>query len=269
MNIFHRRLPALALCATFATGPAVPFAEEIDASDPTKIYTFLGGGLKYSDYTNDESMLELRATGNYGIGENDSVLFEIGYGWHDGDRVPGADSALTNLRIRWFHMLPIDDSVVRGYRGMGLQVDLQFAGELKGTDGQNQIAAGLMPAFGIGEEWNMYVMANAVAVWDKSFARSNGVGVALAPKVVFSPEGWWPGAQFQFTPMYTSFLTGELQGSGSGNIEFNVGGEFTPTVMWDVVAESNFDKDLKSLRRGRDTGLENDWSIFFNVTTYF
>ena len=269
MNHMYRLTLALILCALFSAAPLAATAEEIDASDPTKIYTYLGGGLKYSDYTNGESMLELRATGNWGVDDNDSVLFEVGYGWHDGNLVPGADSAMTNLRIRWFHMLPIDYSIVRGYRGMGLQLDLQFAGELKGTDGQNQIAAGLMPAFGINEEWNLYLMANAVAVWDKSFARFNGAGVSLAPKIVFSPEGWWPGAQFQFTPMYTSFLTGHLQGSGSGNIEFNVGGEFTPTVMWDVIAESNFDKDLNTLRRGRDTGLENDWSIFFNVTTYF
>ena len=41
----------------------------IDASDPTKIYTFAGGGLKYNDYTNGESMLELRATGNIGISD--------------------------------------------------------------------------------------------------------------------------------------------------------------------------------------------------------
>jgi len=37
--------------------------EGVDASDPTKIYTYVGAGLKYTDYTNDESVLELRATG--------------------------------------------------------------------------------------------------------------------------------------------------------------------------------------------------------------
>lgn len=52
----------------------------IDASDPTKIYTFFGGGLKYVEYTNGESMIELRATGNLGLSDTDTILFELGYG---------------------------------------------------------------------------------------------------------------------------------------------------------------------------------------------
>ena len=266
------RSSALNFCAlllSFALAEAVTASEEIDASDPTKIYTFMGGGLKYSDYTNGESMTEARVTGNWGIDENDSVLFEVGYGWHDGNLVPGSDSGITNLRVRYFHMLPIDYSIVHGYRGMGLQLDLQLAGELKGTDGQNVIAAGILPAFGINPDWNFYLMANVVGTWDKSFARFNGAGVSLAPKLVYSPEHLWDGAQFQLTTTYQHFMTGELKNEGSGTIEFNVGGEFTPTVMWDVIAEKNFDKDLLTLRRGRSTGLENDWNIFFNVTTYF
>ncbi len=242
---------------------------EIDASDPTKIYTFMGGGLKYTDYTNGESMTELRVTGNWGIDDNDSVLFEVGYGWHSGNLVPGADTGITNMRVRYFHMLPIDYTIVKGYRGMGLQLDLQFAGALKGTDGQNVLVAGIMPAFGINEDWNFYLMAGAVGAWDKSFARFNGAGFSVSPKLVYSPDGFWDGAQLQITPVYQYFLSGHLQDSGSGNLEINVGGEFTPTVMWDIVAEMNFDKDLKTLRRGRDTGLENDWSFFFNVTSYF
>jgi hypothetical protein len=55
--------------------------EEIDASDPTKIYTYAGPGIKYTDYTNDQSMTEIRAAGNVGLGANDMVIFELGYGW--------------------------------------------------------------------------------------------------------------------------------------------------------------------------------------------
>ena len=58
--------------------------DQIDASDPTKIYTYAGGGVKYTDYTNDESMWEIRATGNLGLSDSDMVMFELGYGWHDG-----------------------------------------------------------------------------------------------------------------------------------------------------------------------------------------
>jgi len=65
--------------------PALGNAEDqIDASDPTKIYTYAGGGVKYTDYTNGESMWEIRATGNLGLSDSDMVMFELGYGWHDG-----------------------------------------------------------------------------------------------------------------------------------------------------------------------------------------
>ena len=43
--------------------------ERIDATDPTKIYTFMGGGLKYNEYTNGEHMLEARVIGNIGLGD--------------------------------------------------------------------------------------------------------------------------------------------------------------------------------------------------------
>ena len=241
----------------------------IDASDPTRIYTYAGAGLKFSDYTNGESMLELRATANLGITDVDMALIEIGYGWHDGDLVPGSNEDLTNLRIRYFHLFGMDYDKTRGYRGTGITMDLQFAGELKGTDGQNVLSAGMMPAFGLGEEWSMFLMLTGVGAWDKSFNKFNGFGVGVAPKFVFSTERWWPGAQIQITPNVKQFFTGDLSGDGDITLEVNVGGEFTPTVMWDFVGEKNYRLDLTSYRRGVDTGLKNDWNLFFNVTTYF
>lgn len=57
------------------------YAEEaIDASDPTKIYSYAGGGVKYTDYTNDETMTEIRAIGNVALSNNDMLMFEFGYG---------------------------------------------------------------------------------------------------------------------------------------------------------------------------------------------
>ena len=50
----------------------------VDATDPTKIQTYAGLGLKYSDYTNGESMIELRLIGNVGLSEHDMLLFEVG-----------------------------------------------------------------------------------------------------------------------------------------------------------------------------------------------
>jgi hypothetical protein len=105
--------------------------EEIDPSDPTKIYTYAGGGVKYTDYTNGESMIEVRATGNVAASDSDMVMFELGYGWHDGDLVPGDNSDFTNGRVRWFHLFPMDYSIVTGYRGWATQIDVQLAGPLR------------------------------------------------------------------------------------------------------------------------------------------
>ena len=39
--------------------------------------------------------------------------------------------------------------------------------------------------------------------------------------------------------------------------------------MWSVAFQQNFDVDLKTYRRGEDTGIKNDWNVFFNITRYF
>ncbi len=243
--------------------------EAIDASDPTKIYTYAGGGVKYTDYTNDESMWEIRATGNLGLSDSDMVMFELGYGWHDGDLVEGDDNGLTNARIRWFHLFDMDYSVPSGYRGMATQIDFQVAGKLKGTDGQNVIVVGALPAFAINEKWSFYLAINAVNSWDKGFDYYNGFGVGVAPLLVYVPENWWPGAYVQLWPNYTWFVSGELSDTGSGGVDVTTGGPITETVLWALTWQQNVDEDLSTFRRGRDTGLKNDWNLFFNVTTYF
>ena len=99
--------------------------------------------------TSVESMTELRATGNLGLSKSDMVLFELGYGWHDGDLVSGDNNDWTNARARWFHLFDMDYSVEQGYRGWGTQVDMQLAGGLKGTDGQNVVSLGGLAGFGL------------------------------------------------------------------------------------------------------------------------
>lgn len=246
------------------------FAEEkIDASDPTKIYTYAGGGMKYTDYSNGDEMLEMRATGNIGLSKSDMVMFEIGYGWHSGDSAAGDDSDITNARFRYFHLFPMDYSVVSGYRGLAAQADLQLAGRLKGTDGQNTLVLGVLPAFGINEKLSLYVAVNLVNTWDRDFDRWNGAGVGAAPLLVYTPDNWWSGAYVQLWPNYTRFLSGELEGEGSGNVDVTTGGEITSKTLWSATFQKNLDKDLKTFRRGRDTGLKNDWNVFFNITTYF
>jgi hypothetical protein len=145
-----------------------------------------------------------------------------------------------------------------------------LAGELQGTDGQNQLAAGVMPAFALGGDWNLYLQMNVVGAWDKNWNNFNGVGPGVNAQFIYSPEHWWPGAQIQIIPQYTKFLNGKLDGEGSGALEVNVGGQITPTVMWDATFSKNLDLDLKSLNRDIfKPDLENDWNVFFNVTSYF
>jgi len=95
--------------------------QTIDASDPTRIYTYMGGGLKYVEYTNGESMVELRTTGNLALSDSDMILFELGYGWHDGELIPGGASDWTNVRARWFHVMKMSYDAGSGYRGWSTQ----------------------------------------------------------------------------------------------------------------------------------------------------
>ncbi len=245
------------------------FAEEsIDASDPTRVYTYGGGGIKYTDYTNSEEMWEGRLIGNIGLSESDMVLFEIGYGSHSGDRVPGSNNGITNGRARWFHLFKMDYSTTSGYRGLATQVDMQIAGGLKGTNGQNTLSIGALPAFGLNEKWSFYLPVNVVNTWDKNFDNYNGLGFSVAPLLVFTPD-WWEGAYLQLWPNYLRFISGELSGEGAGNIDLSVGGGITSTVFWALTYQKNLNKDLRSLRRGHDSGLTNDQNIFLNITTYF
>jgi len=267
-----KSLPArcLALLTGIVLGTTVMADEErIDASDPTKIYTYAGGGLKYNDFTNGEYMWETRAIGNVGLSEHDMLLFEAGYGWHEGEQAEGKENGLTDARLRWFHLYDMDYEAETGYRGLGLQLDVQLAGSLKGTDGQNQIVFGAMPVFALGGGWNLYLMLNVANTWDKGWDYWNGIGPSVTAQFIYDNENWWPGAQVRVIPTYTYFVAGELENEGSGNVEINVGGEITPTVMWDVTAEKNFDVDLRSFSRGPSEELENDWNVFFNVTSYF
>jgi len=252
----------------------MPFAsfaveERIDASDPTKIYTYAGGGLKYNDYTNGEHMVEIRALGNIGLGERDMLLFEFGFGKHQGNQNPRRDHGVTNSRLRWFHLYEMNYELERGYRGLGLQVDAQLAGQIKGTDGQNQVLFGVMPVFALGTGWNLYLMLNVANTWDRGWDYWNGIGPSVTAQFIYDNEDWWPGAQIRLVPTYTYFVAGELEDEGSGNIEINVGGEFSPTVMWDITAQKNVDVDLRSFKREPGLELENDWNFFFNVTAYF
>ena len=267
MRMMNKFVVVISVMISGWTGEAMT-DEQVDASDPTKIYTYAGGGLKYTDYTNDESMIELRASGNLALSESDMLMFEIGYGRHDGDSTPGGDSGETNTRLRWFHLFNMDYSVTSGYRGWATQIDLQGAGSLKGTDGQNVLSLGALPAFGLSEKWSFFLPANWVNSWDKKFENYNGWGINLSPLLVYTPD-WWKGSYVQLWPGYTRFVSGELDGEGSGNLDVTVGGNITPTLVWFTTFQKNYDVDLRTFRRGEDTELKNDWNIFAAIQAYF
>lgn len=246
-----------------------PQGGTIDASDPTKIYTYMGAGPKYTDYTNNEHMTELRVAGNLGLSKKDMVFFNAGYGQHSGNQVSGSNSGLTNARARWFHLVEMDYAITSGYRGWATQIDLQLAGQLKGTDGQNVLSFGALPAFGINKNWSLYLPMNVVNSWDKKFGSYNGVGLNMSPLLVYSPDNWWEGAYVQFSGGYTRFVSGNLSNEGSGHLDITVAGKITPTVTWTLLTQKNFDVDLESYQRGKNTGLKNDWNAFLYLTTYF
>ena len=254
----------LALC----TLSSLYAGETIDASDPTKVYSYAGIGMKYIDYTNGDYMSEMRAIGNIGLSDKDMLQFEFGYGFHNGDQTPGNNSELTNSRLRWFHVFNMDYSISSGFRGWATQVDIQIAGSLKGTDGQNVLTLGLLPAFGINEQWSFFMPMNVVNSWDKKFENYNGVGINISPLFVYTPN-WWTGSYVQIWPGYTYFVDGALKSEGAGNLDVTLGGNITDTVFWAVSYQANYDVDLRSFKRGASTGLTNNQNIFFNITTFY
>lgn len=252
----------------WASLTATSYADTIDASDPTKIYTYVGGGIKYTDYTNGDSTRELRVTGNIGLSKKDMMLFETGYGSDTGPVAVVTDTGLTNSRIRWFHLFKMDYTVPKGYRGWASQVDLQIPGDLKGTDGQGVLALGALAAFGLSEKWSFFTGANLVNAWDKNFSNWKGSGVAATALWVYAPDKWWKGAYLQIWPSYTRFMSGANDGQASSNLDITTGGEITSTVLWSATFQKNMDGNFQSFGRGPGTGFTNDWNIFVNVTRY-
>ena len=81
----HVQITGLSLAMVlFSNAAWAEETEQVDASDPTKIYSYAGPGYKFTEYSNGDSLSELRAVGNIGFSDNDMLLFEIGYGSYDG-----------------------------------------------------------------------------------------------------------------------------------------------------------------------------------------
>lgn len=245
--------------------------EEIDASDPTKIYSYAGGGYKITEYTNGDSLSELRAIGNIGFTDNDMLLFEIGYGKYSGTVLDGEKKeSTTNGRLRYFHLFNMDYSVEKGYRGWATQIDFQFEGRVKGTTGGNTLAIGVLPAFGGGASWSFFLPINYVSTWGDKFKEHQGHGASIAPLATYAPaNGPWPGFFLQIWPSYTRYFSGDLDGEGGGALDLTTGWSITPKFLAIATFQQNFDKDLKLYNPGTGTSGANDWNLFINLNYYF
>jgi hypothetical protein len=255
----------------FASALCAEEAGEIDASDPTKIYSYAGPGYKFTEYSNGDSLSELRAIGNIGFSDNDMLLFELGYGKYSGTVEAGEEeNGLTNGRLRYFHLFNMDYSVAKGYRGWATQVDLQFEGDVKGTTGGNTLAIGALPAFGISASWSFFMPVNLVSTWGTNFKEHQGNGASIAPLFVYAPEkGPWPGFYLQIWPNYTHYFSGDLDGEGGGALDLTTGWSITPTIIAGATLQQNFDKDLKLYNPTNGTVGANDWNLFVFVNWYF
>ena len=245
--------------------------DQVDASDPTKIYSYAGPGYKFTKFSNGDSLNEIRAIGNIGLSDNDMLLFEIGYGSYSGT-VPGGEKGdgVTNARARYFHLFNMDYSVAKGYRGWATQIDLQLEGDVKGTTGGNTLAIGALPAFGGGASWSFFLPVNYVSTWGKDFNNHQCHGISIAPLAVLAPEdGPWPGFFLQIWPSYTRYFAGDLDGEGGANLDLTMGWSITPTIVATATFQQNFDKNLKLFHASSGTSGANDWNLFASVSFYF
>jgi len=245
-----KRIATYLTAALAMLGAEFAVAEEtggVDASDPTKIYSYVGSGFKHTRYGNGDSLNELRVLGNIGFSDKDMMLFEIGYGKYDGTVLPGEkETGSTNGRLRYFHLTRMDYSISSGYRGWAAQVDLQFEGNAKGTTGGNTLAVGVLPAFGGGASWSFFLPLNLVSTWGENFKNHQGTGASIAPLAVYAPaEGPWPGFYLQIWPSYTRYFSGTLGGGGGAAVDITTGWSIRPTVIAAATFQHNFDMDLK------------------------
>ena len=259
-------LVAVTLVASVASAEG-----DIDASDPTKIQTFAGPGIKYTSFADGTHLSEIRATGNIGLGEQDMIMFELGYGDFDGPAISGDKTrGLTNARARWFHLFKMDSNITKGYRGWATQIDLQLEGDVVRTSGSNTVAMGALPAFGINEEWSFYLPINYVSTWNSDFKEHTGHGISIAPMAAYAPAvGPWPGFFLQIWPSYTRYFAGDLDGEGAANLDITIG--WAPASRWVATAvfQKNFDKNFEGFRRPGVVSGANDWNVFASATYYF
>ena len=249
-------IPMLALAAESAGQPAE--VKKIDASDPTRIVTFVGGGPKFTEYVDGSNVVEAHVSLTMGIGQKDMITVESGYGRHNTTGKKG----MTTTEFRHFHLFKMDQ-VEKGYRGWGSSIQVNFAGSVPGTDGQNIVGLGASPAFALGGKVDIYPIMMVMNSWDKHFGHYNGGGLNFSPLMTVKLNTW-DGAFVNIWPQYTRYFWGDLgkRDVGGGQLRLVLGGNFNPTLVWRAIAFFPFDKNLRGYDhnggfdpRGRDAFL--------------
>ena len=265
----HSLIRALAAALVLMTTAA--FAEsqkeepqQIDASDPTRIVTFIGAGPKTTRYTDGSRINEARVTATIGLGAKDMIIAGAGYGRNTADK----ENGLTNMQIRHFHLFEMDNTIKKGYRGWGSSIEINLAGSLRGMDGQNLVAVGASPAFALGNDWQLYPIVMMVNSWDKRFGQYNGGGVNLSPMLAKTLD-WWDGAFVTFWPQYNRFFWGNLDGEGGGQLQVTLGGRFTPTLIWRLQGFTMFNKYFQGYKNEIGFAPRPQYSAFFRLESYF
>ena len=238
---------------------------QIDASDPTRIVTFIGAGPKYTQYVDDSNVRELQFSVTVGLGAKDMITVEGGYGYQSATKKYG----MTTTDIRHFHLFKMDQ-VEKGYRGWGSSFQLNLAGTLPGTDGQNILGLGASPAYALGGGIDLYPIGMVMNSWDKDFGYYNGGGLNFSPLLSIKMD-YWDGAFVNIWPQYTRFFWGDLGklDAGGGQLRLVTGGKITPTLLWRALAFFPFDKNLRGYDHDGGFDPRGRQAYLFRIEQYF
>ncbi|MBK1791362.1 hypothetical protein [Persicirhabdus sediminis] len=240
-----------------------------DPSNPASTGSQISATLGYRDFKQGEAMTEMRMNWGLTASPNDVLNFDFGYGWHDGNARGKTDSGLTTTHFSWIHDFGMDTYMSEGYQGLASAFELDLAGRVRGTGGQNVLSFSMIPGFGMADGVSAYMGLGLTSSWDKDFARHNGLGFDIAPSLIFRPYQMWQGGYVEVVPRFKSFFTGNLSGETATTLEINTGGNITQTFMWTCGFQKNFNVDLETYRHGRYTSPKNDWRLNLGLTKSF
>lgn len=263
-------LSVLFSLSAIAADTAAP-NKKIDASDPTRIVTFTGLGPRYTEYIDKTTITEAHLSLTMGLGLKDMMTLETGYGRYSGKYADHpSKTGMTATEFRYFHLFDMDYKVAKGYRGWGSSLQVNIAGTLPGTDGQNIVGLGASPAFAFGGGMVLYPIMMVMNSWDKHFGYYNGGGLNLSPMLAIKFNAW-DGSFVNIWPQYTRYFWGDLgkMDAGGGQLRMVLGGKFSPTWVWRTIGFLPFDKNLMGYSHNGGFDPRGNYSALFRVEKYF